>query len=186
MRPPLTSAWDRLAGIGETWRGHFMDAVDRGGKGQPEKERGRMEVEQGMAMMTGEPLVTNGAAGTQASADQSYNANQASYGGSAVGNDQGYVGGVAGAEGNMPLAAGLGAGAGGAYPEAQYAAANGYNSGIDQPNRMGGRNDREFEGYRNTEGPEQNIHPEGTGPAPDRTYTGPDTGVPSSGIQRLP
>lgn len=188
MRPPLTPVWDHLAGIGETWRGHFMDAVDRGEKGQAEKERGKLEVEQGMAMMTGEAPVTNGAAGVHAPADQSYDANHASYGGSAVGNDQAYIGGAAGAGAPQPLNAALGAGAGGAHPDYQYAASTGYSTAADQPNRMGGAsNDREFHhGYGNFEGSEYNTNPDGVGPAPDRTSAGPGTGVPSTGIQRLP
>ena len=139
-----------------------MDVVDRGAKGQTEQERGRVEVEQGMAKMTGETSVANGASGGgPASSDQSAVANQASYGhgGSAAGNNQGYLAGVAGAGTTMPLNAALGAGAGGAYPETQYAASTGYNTDTTEPNRIGGRNDREFEGCRNSGGPEFSRHP---------------------------
>lgn len=43
----------------------------------------------------------------------------------------------------------------------------------------------EFEGCENAGVPEGIECPEGIGPAPDHTYAGPETGVPSSGIQRL-
>ena len=139
-----------------------------------------------MAMLTGENRTTDPAASVQGSADQSLNASQASYGDSSVGYGQGFFGGVAGAGSSMPITAGLGAGAGGVCPETQYAAVSVPNKDTDQPNRMGGSNDKEFQGCRGMDGPEYDSHPEGTGPAPDRTMAGPGTGIPSNGIQQLP
>ncbi|KAI0643966.1 hypothetical protein C8Q79DRAFT_121798 [Trametes meyenii] len=63
----LRGAVEVIHGVGENLRGRFMDAVDSstktragpGGGPRPEVEQGRLEVEQGMAKLTGGPGVTN-------------------------------------------------------------------------------------------------------------------------------
>lgn len=137
-------------------------------------------------MLTGEAPPTTANTG-----DRSQVGNQQYTGGAGVGAGEGagygYGGGVAGAGTGMPINAALGAGAGGAYPEAQYAASPGYST-ENRDASIRGRNDREFERGKGFDASQQDsLPPVGSpGPAPDHTYTGQGTGVPASGIQRLP
>ena len=137
---------------------------------RPEVARGREEVEQGMAMVTGE------ASPHAAQPGVGYAGGSQTYG---SGSEQAYNSGVAGAGTTMPITAALGAGTGGAYPSAEYERTAGF--GQTNPAAAGGRNDAEFQA-RDGGYPVQG----GAGPVPDHTSTGPGTGVASAGIQRLP
>ncbi|GJE99034.1 hypothetical protein PsYK624_152720 [Phanerochaete sordida] len=94
-----------------------------------------------------------------------------------------YLGGGRGAGAPAAFDLGIAAGAAGANLQGLYGASEG-NSTALEPRNGGGRNNREFERREGVSGGD--VRMESTEPAVDHTYAGPGTGVPSSGIQRLP
>ncbi|TCD61927.1 hypothetical protein EIP91_007695 [Steccherinum ochraceum] len=185
----LKGAVEVVHGIGENLRGRFMDTVDQSMQpssttDRSETHQGRMETEQGFARMRGEvPGVTshwNVGTGT-GGGDQYSNQPNAPYNNMNSSN----------VPGDLPMNAGLGAGAGVAPSQPPYQTTGGE---ANMAQQMGG-SDRAYGGQHGADNnrdfqaghgdPAQGGF-EGAGTAPDQMDSGPGTGVSSAAPQRLP